>query len=180
MANELHSPVWAREDAFSSKPSSGLYGFINRRSIEIPAEDIDDLVKKINKTRTSVDLIWTPSHPSLQAPEEVPELRATLWKRRSHWAEVDLDNGKRMSLLFGAVMLWNLYAGYSNTNGELAKTLLSPSLGICGILLLIFGLIPVYEGWKTLRKGKPSGEEDWQAEAGCIGRDCLPLIFSSG
>ncbi|MEZ7956807.1 MAG: rhomboid family intramembrane serine protease [Rubritalea sp.] len=165
MANELHSPVWAKEDAFSSKPTSGLYGFMNRKSNEIPAEDIDDLVKKINKTRTSVDLIWTPSHPSLQVPEEVPELRAALWKRRSHWAEVDLDNGKRMCLLFGAVMLWNLYAGYSNTNGELAKILLSPSLGICGILLLIFGLIPLYEGWKTLRKGKPSGEEEWQAEA---------------
>ncbi|MFT5906481.1 MAG: membrane associated rhomboid family serine protease [Cryomorphaceae bacterium] len=168
MANELHAPVWAREDAFPHKPvsgASGVYGFVDRKGNEVSAESIDDLVAKINKTRSSVDLIWTPAQQSLQAPEEVPELRAALWKRRSHWAEGDLENGKRMSLLFGAVMLWYLYAGYRNTNGDLVRMLLSPPLGICGILLLIFGLLPLYEGWKTLRKGKPASEEEWLAEA---------------
>jgi len=168
MADELHAPVWAREDAFPHKPvsgASGIYGFVDTKGNEVSAESIDDLVAKINKTRSSVDLIWTPAQSSLQAPEEVPELRAALWKRRSHWAEGDLENGKRMCWLFGAVTLWYLYAGYRNTNGDLARTLLSPSLGISGILLLIFGLLPLYEGWKTLRKGKPSSEDDWQGEA---------------
>jgi membrane associated rhomboid family serine protease len=168
MPEELHEPVWTREDAFPSKPASGasgIYGFVDRRGKEISAESIDDLIAKINKTRSSVDLIWTPDQPSLQSPEEVPELRAVLWKRRSYWAEGDLANGKRMCWLFGTVMLWCFYAGYRNTNGDFARTLLSPTLGISGILLLIFGLLPLYEGWKTLRKGKPSSEEEWQAES---------------
>ena len=168
MANELHAPVWAREDAFPPKPvsgASGIYGFVDTKGDEVSADSIDDLVEKINKTKRSIDLIWTPDHDSLRAPEEVPELRNALWKRRSHWAEGDIDDGKRMCLIFGAVMLWYLYAGFRNSGGNYTQALLSPSLGISGILLLIFGLVPLYEGWKTLRKGKPANDEEWQAEA---------------
>ncbi|MGJ8655627.1 MAG: rhomboid family intramembrane serine protease [Akkermansiaceae bacterium] len=168
MADEQHAPVWAREEAFPQKPVSGassFYGFVDTKGNEVSAESIDELVEKINKTRSGVDLVWTPEKESLQAPEEVVELRDTLWKRRSHWAEGDFADGKRMCWLFGAVMLWYLYAGYRNTNGDIVKALLSPSLGISGILLLIFGLMPLYEGWKTLRKGKPGSDEEWQSEA---------------
>lgn len=167
MANEQHAPVWAREEAFPQKSVSGassLYGFVDTKGQAVSAESVDELVEKINKTRSGVDLVWTPDKESLQAPEEVEELRDTLWKRRSHWAENDLDDGKRMCWLFGAAMLWYLYAGFRNTNGDLLKALLSPSLGISGILLLIFGLMPFYEGWKTLKKGKPRNGEEWQSE----------------
>lgn len=165
MAKEQRAPVWAREDAFPPKPVSGAFGFLDTKSNEVAAESIDDLNTKINKTRSSVDLIWTPGKERLQAPEDLPELRDAIWKRRSHWAEIDLDNGKRMCWLFGAVTLYYLYVGYTNSGGHLARALLSPSLGISGILLLMFGLLPLYEGWKTLRKGKPSNDEEWQAEA---------------
>lgn len=168
MADEQNAPVWAREEAFPQKPVSGassLYGFVDTKGNEVSAESVEELVEKINKTRSGVDLVWTPHQESLQAPEEVVELRDTLWKRRSHWAQNDLVDGKRMCLLFGAVMLWYLYAGFRNSNGDFVKALLSPSLGISGILLLIFGLMPLYEGWKTLRKGKPASDVQWQSEA---------------
>lgn len=168
MTQEQNAPVWAREDAFPAKPVSGassFYGFVNSKGDQVSAESIDDLLEKINKTRSSVDVVWTPDHPRLQAPEEVPELRTILWKRRSHLAELDIENGKRMCLVFGAITLWILYASYRNTNGDITRMFLSPTLGICGILLLMFGLLPLYEGWKTLRKGKPSSEEEWLAEA---------------
>lgn len=175
MAQLQDAPVWSREEAFPTRPLSGdssFYGFVTVKGLKVTAESMDDLIEKINKTRSGVELVWTPAHPSLQVPEEVPELRAVLWKRRSHWARQDLENGKRMSLLFGVVILWYLYAGYRNTNGDFIKILLSPTLGISGILMLMFGLLPLYEGWKTLRKGKPVSDEEWQAESEESRFDC--------
>ena len=167
MANELHAPVWAREEAFPPKPVSGascLYGFLDGKGQEVSAEGVDDLIIKIGKAKNGVDLVWTPESERLQVPEEVADLRGALWRRRSHWAEGDLDDGKRMCMVFGVVMLWYLYSGYRNANGDFMQALLSPSLGISGILFLMFGLLPLYEGWKTLRKGKPSSDEEWQVE----------------
>jgi len=168
MATEQHAPVWARENAFPRKPESGasfLYGFVDVKGANHPAESLDELVEKVKESRTGVALVWTPDSETLQAPEVVPELRKILWKRRSDWARKDLDDGKRMCVVFGALLLWSLYAGFRNTGGDLAKIFLSPSLGITCILLLMFGFMPLYEGWKILKKGKPSNEGEWMAEA---------------
>ena len=167
MADQLDAPVWAREESLPPKPATGafsLYGYIDTKGKESAAESIDDLVDKVSKSRIGVDMVWTPEVEHLQAPEEVKELRDILWKRQSHWAQGDIADGKRMSLVFGVVMLWYLYAGYVNSKGDLMSVLLSPSLGISGILFLIFGLLPLYEGQKILRKGKPKSENDWQIE----------------
>lgn len=165
MTKEQHAPVWAREDTFPPKPHAGVFGFISTQGDEVPAESIDELCLKIEKTKCSIDLIWIPDNDKLMAPEEVPEIRDTLWKRRSIWAEEELVNGKRMCWILGVVTLWYLYAGYRNSGGDMGQALLSPTLGISGIMLMIFGLLPLYEGWKTLRKGKPHSAEEWQAEA---------------
>ncbi len=168
MTLQQNVPIWSRDDSFPARPTSasaGEFGFINSKGEQISAENMDDLVQKIGLSRNSVDLVWISDSPSLLAPEEVPELRSSLWKRRCKWAQEDQENGKRMCLLFGAVTLWYLYSSYRNTQGDLIKMLLSPTLGISGIMLLMFGLLPLYEGWKTLRKGKPSSEDEWIAEA---------------
>jgi len=99
----------------------------------------------------------------LIAAEEVVELRATLWKRRKNWASDDLADGKRMSVIFLVVLLYYLYNAYSRT-GDVMSALRLPTVGIAGILLLIFGLAPLYEGWKTLRKGSPKSEDEWASE----------------
>lgn len=167
MAKDEQAPVWARGDAFPEKPASGVfgvYGFVDAKGKETGADSFEDLSAKVERSRAGVDLIWTPDSETLMAPEELPELRGVLWKRRSDWARVDVENGKRMCLLFGAVILWYLYAGYRNNGGDMVRMFLSPSLGVSGVLLLMFGLLPLYEGWKTLRKGMPVSDSEWVSE----------------
>ena len=167
MAKEEHAPVWARVDALPEKPTSGafsLYGFVTSKG-EISAESIDELVEKVGKSKQGIDFVWSPESDRMQVPEEVPELRQVLWKRRRDWAESDLLDGKRVCWLFGAVLLWIFYASYQNSGGNFLKALQSPQLGVAGIMLLVLGLIPLYEGWKTLKKGEPDSDAEWQLEA---------------
>ena len=98
------------------------------------------------------------------APEEIPELQSKLWERRKSWAKGDLEDGKKLSLLFLVVLLWYTYSAYTKT-GDLMTALRLPTVGIAAILLLIFGLVPLYEGWKTLKKGSPKSTDDWRLEA---------------
>jgi len=168
MAKELHAPVWARDEAFPEKPTTGafsLYGFVDTKGQKVSAETLDELIEKVGKNKQSVDLVWSPGHDRMQVPEEIEELRKALWKRRSDWAKIDISDGKRMCWFFGAVLLWYLYAGFRNSGGSMLLALQSPQLGVVGIILLMFGLLPLYEGWKTLKKGKPKSEESWQSEA---------------
>lgn len=170
MPNNHQAPVWARPDAFPKKPSvdseSGafhLYGFIDGKGREHAFDTAKELQQGVAKCRDGVDLAWSPESDYLVAPEEVTELQPKLWERRKRWAEGDLEDGKRMGLLFLIVLLWYTYSAYSKT-GDLMLALRVPTVGIAAILLLMFGLVPLYEGWKTLRKGAPKTEDDWQSE----------------
>ena len=167
MADEIHAPVWAREEAFPEKPTSGafsLYGFVNSKGQKISAESLADLTEKISKSREGVSTVWSPENDRMQVPEEVQEIRSTLWKRRRDWAEGDISDGKRMCALFGVALLWSLFAGFQNRGGDIILALQSPQIGVVAIMLLILGLLPLYEGWKTLKKGEPKSEAEWQAE----------------
>jgi len=163
------APVWARPDAFPKKPSvvsdSGVfaYGYIDTKANQSGYDSVDELKAAVGKSRHGVELAWVPEHDELIAAEEVVELRATLWKRRKNWASDDLADGKRMSCIFLLVLLYYLYNAYTRT-GDVMSALRLPTVGIAGILLLMFGLVPLYEGWKTLRKGAPKSEDDWDAE----------------
>ncbi len=166
------APVWARSDVFPLKPSvssdSGAffaYGYIDGRGNQVGVESIDELVAKVGECDEGIDLVWSPDSEYLVAPEQVPELRQVLWQRRRKWALRDVEDGKRMSLVFAAITLWLVYAGYRNTGGNLMLALRGARVGIAAIFLLMFGLIPLYEGWKTLRKGEPHSEEEWLDEA---------------
>lgn len=168
MAKQQQAPVWAREEAFPEKPDAGafsLYGYTNVKGKKIPAESLDDLTQKIAKSKQSLDLVWTPESERMQVPEELGALRKVLWKRRKDWAEGDLANGKKMCLIFGLVMAWYLYAGFRNSGGNVLQALQAPQLGVAAVMLLMFGLLPLYEGWKTLKKGKPKSSDAWQERA---------------
>ena len=170
MPTHDQAPVWARPEAFPEKPSvesdSGAfycYGYIDSKGGEHGFETLELLADAVAKCRGSIGLVWGPESERLIAPEEITELRPKLWERRSTWAKGDFEDGKRMSILFFAVLLFYIYSAYSKTH-DLSSALLLPTVGIAAILLLIFGLVPLYEGWKTLRKGKPRGDQDWQSE----------------
>ncbi len=167
------APVWARPDAFPEKPSVNsnsdegaffVYGFIDTKGAEHGFDTVEALKSAIVKSRVGVDLAWSPESDRLLAPEEIPELQSKLWERRKSWAKNDLEDGKKLSLLFLVVLIYYIYSAYSKT-GDVMNALRLPTVGIAAILLLIFGLVPLYEGWKTLKKGAPKSSDDWLLEA---------------
>ncbi len=164
------APVWARSDAFPEKPSGSLetgafslYGFLDVKGNEVRTESASELCDKVGTSKHGIDMVWGPQSDYLIAPEEMVELRPKLWQRRSKWARGDLGNGKQICLVFGLMGLWSLFNAYRVT-GDVMTSLQNPTVGIIAILILIFGLMPIYEGWKVLRKGKFKKEEDWQGE----------------
>ncbi len=147
-------PVWARSDALPVKPSDASdsdFGFIDQKGVPQTASSVDDLAEKIGKSREGVDLVWTPDADRMQVPEEVPALYKVLRGRRKKFAERDISDGVRMGLVFGAALAWTLWAAWNN-GGKKIEALYSHQLtGLAALLLLIFGLLPLYEGWKTRR-----------------------------
>ena len=146
--------VWARSDAFPAKPSpsdGAEFGFFDSKGREHFAPDAEVLAAKVKASRDGIDLVWTPDNERLVVPESVSFLHKSLRARQRRGADRDISDGLRMSAVFGAVMLWTLYAAWTNSGGQI-KALYSQQLtGIAALLLLIFGLIPIYEGWKTRR-----------------------------
>lgn len=98
------------------------------------------------------------------APEELAVLRPVLLKRRSDWAHGDIADGKKLSLIMGGALAWAAYSSYANNRGDLAAVANSPTVAITAIMLLIFGLVPWYEGWKELRKSTSRTDDYWQKE----------------
>lgn len=168
---ETDVPVWARPEAFPPKPSAAdkpncEYGFIDLKGASHNASSANELAEKIAKSRAGVDLVWTPGFDRLVVPEQVPELHDSLRARRRKLAQRDVDDGKRMGLVFGVVLLWTLYAAWANpqTGGSL-KSLHSHQLtGLAAMLFFIFGFLPLYEGWKTKRQLARTKPEDMAAE----------------
>lgn len=146
--------VWARSDAFPAKPSpsnGAEFGFFDAKGREHFAADAEDLAEKIKLSRDGIDLVWTPDEDRQVVPESVPFLHKALRVRQRRGADRDVSDGLRMSAVFGAVMLWTIYAAWTNSGGQI-KALYSQQLtGVAALLLLIFGIIPLYEGWKTRR-----------------------------
>lgn len=145
-------PAWARDDAFPLKPDTAEYGVIDAKGAVHHAADARDLAEKVGGLRSGVDLVWTPEHPRLVVPEAVPALRQVLRQRQAKFADQDARDGQRMSLVFGAAVLWTGYAAWSNYGRNWHALYSSQLTGLAALLLLMFGLLPLYESWKTRRK----------------------------
>ncbi len=146
--------VWARFDAFPAKPSpsdGAEFGFFDAKGREHFAADADALAEKIKASRDGIDLVWTPDGDRLMVPEAVSFLHKALRARQRKGADRDVSDGLRMSAVFGAVMIWTLYAAWTNSGGKIEALYSQQLTGIAALLLLIFGFLPVYEGWKTRR-----------------------------
>jgi membrane associated rhomboid family serine protease len=155
---EQQAPVWARPEVFPAKPATGVFGFQDTKGKRHSAESLEGLSQIIEKSRHGVDLAWSPASDYMVAPEEVVGLRKVLVRRRAVWARSDIRNGRRLSLVMGVATLWAVFAAYQNTQGDWRAVLNAPTVAITSIMLLIFGIVPLYEGWKELRKvGKRDG-----------------------
>ncbi|SHK00228.1 Membrane associated serine protease, rhomboid family [Rubritalea squalenifaciens DSM 18772] len=166
MQDSQDAPVWAQSESFPAKPDTGVFGFVDVKGNASPCENLDDLSKAIESSKLGIEYVWTPEHVHLLVPEELDELRPVLVKRQQSWARQDIQDGQRMTVLFGAVLVWAGYSAFTNGHGHWRAVWENPTLGISAILLLIFGLIPWYEGWKVLRKKPGSDPEYWSKEIG--------------
>ena len=149
---ETEVPVWARSGAFPAKPAQQAdFGFIDTKGNVHSAQDESDLASKVKHSARGVDLVWTPDSDCLLVPEEIPALHSPLRVRFSKQAEQDISDGKRMGLVLGAMTLWTLYAAWKNSGGQLAALYSHQLTGLASMLLLFFGILPLYEGFKMKR-----------------------------
>ena len=93
-------------------------------------------------------------------PEAVPGLLKQLRKRFVDLAQEDFSDSRRNSLVFGGLFLWALYAAYRNQVAFHE----SQNLGLAGLLLLMMGLLPLYEAWKSRRSGRALNAENLREE----------------
>ena len=145
-------PVWARSDALPVKSSEAdAYGFLNQKGVEHGADSLASLVEAGEKSRDGIKLVWTPESEHMVVPEEVPELRKILRDRWARFAARDIQDGLRLGAVFGLMLAWTLYVAWHN-GGKNLEALYSHQLsGLAALLLFIFGLLPLYEGWKMRR-----------------------------
>lgn len=164
MSTQQQAPEWARPEAFPAKPATGVFGFQDTKGKRHSAESLVELSQTIGKSKLGVDLAWSPASDNMVAPEEVVGLRKVLVGRRAVWARNDISDGRRMSLVMGVATLWASYAAYQNSQGDWRAVLNAPTVAVTAIMLLIFGLVPLYEGWKELRKAGKRDELFWDKE----------------
>ena len=149
---ETEVPVWARPGAFPAKPAQQAdFGFIDTKGNVHSAQDESDLASKVKHSPRGVDLVWTPDSDCLLVPEEILALHSPLRLRSSRQAEQDIGDGKRMGLVFGTMTLWTLYAAWKNSGGQVAALYSHQLTGLASMLLLFFGILPLYEGFKMKR-----------------------------
>lgn len=97
---------------------------------------------------SSVDLVWTPDHPRMVVPEEIPPLFHALFAARRRCAAADLDHAKGQLKLFGfGVLAMLAYTFYKDQ-----RILSSTNVGMALMLFLMFALIPWYQAWKRNRE----------------------------
>jgi membrane associated rhomboid family serine protease len=116
-----------------------------------------------------IDLIWSPSHPRMQLPEELDGMASAVRAARDHWTREDLTEASdRLRWASGLLFLINAYAFYSGFRyfsqafgrhdlvlllGYAAKTMLfSTATGLSLLAFLIFALIPWYQARKRRRE----------------------------
>ena len=136
---------------------TSAYGSLSRKDERIEFDSFEALQAHVSSSRQSVLAVWTPDHERMVPPEALPGLLEALRKRFVDLAEADRADARRNSLIFGGLLLWALYAAASNR--ILPQD--SQNVGLAGLLLLVMGLIPLYEAWKSQRSG-------WALSAGSL------------
>lgn len=151
---EVDIPVWARASSFPLKPQAKdtqPYGYVDSKGHYHQVATAKLLIQAIEKAQRAIDLVWTPDSDRLAVPEQIELAHAPLRRRAKKTAELDLSNGLRITVLSGFVFLWVAYSAWSRGGAELSAIYRSQLVGLVSLFMLIFGLIPLYRGWKSKR-----------------------------
>ena len=150
MSDSLERPAWAAPEVFPVKPATAPLGALSKKAVRTEFDSFEALEAHLGSSRQSVVAVWTPEAGRMVPPEAVVGLLEPLRKRFVDLAQGDFANARRNSMIFGGLLLWAVvYAAFS-------KKVLpqdSQNVGLAGLLLLVLGLIPLYEAWKSRRSG---------------------------
>jgi len=164
---ELDVPIWARLDAFPLSPEG--WGWQDHKARPHVCESLATLTDAISKDLNgTVTLAWTPDHPHMVLPEEIPGAADAVMTARKRRAWADFEDAKNKLRLLGGVMgLYSLYLFYqawvkTPPMTETWERLLfssrdvirSGTMGIMLLVSLIFGFIPWYQSRKRTRELK--------------------------
>lgn len=165
-------PVWARQEAFPQSPPG--WGWVDPKSGRHPCDSAQALITAIRDDRDArVVLTWTPEHPHMIVPEEVPGAADAVLAARKRFAADDLldsrDKLRWFGFLLGGLAVYMLYQGWTHAPGNadaagrlgfaMRAIATSMSMGITLLMFLIFAFIPWYQARKHLREF-----DHWTAE----------------
>ena len=130
---------WESAEAFPERPAGAEYGYATGPGRLKPCTR-EELVRRCSRDEVpGIQLVWTPDHPRLVPPEQVPFLfdavKARAFRRARATAAVALLN----SLMWGLLYLTTRAGGLAQ-----ARFLLLP--------LLMLGLLPLAQGLYILWK----------------------------
>lgn len=129
------------------KPADSPYGAVTGKGEHVEFATPEALQHHVAEGRGVVLAVWTPEEGRTVPPEAVPELLEPLRRRLADVASADRVHARRSVVIFGILVLWGVAAALARGIPPLE----SQSVGLAGLLLLVFGLIPYYEAWKTGR-----------------------------
>lgn len=156
-------PVWARPSAFPEAP--GGWGWIDPKGASHPCASPEALTEVVATDDTGiVDLVWTPEHPRMRLPGEVPALHHAILTSRSKWVRADLDDYTsrlwRGLSIFAAVFGWIFFGKFKSLAAvssvgfterlllSIKQTLNHNVVEIGFLLLVMFVIIPWYQAKK--------------------------------
>ncbi len=160
---DLTIPVWQREQLFPAKPDSAPYGYITHKKASVEHFTLKEFQQGVLNERDGITAVWTPTDPNCVLLEEVPELLEVLKSRTQRLTSEDLQSDKRTLFIFGSV--FSIYLVISIINRGVLFYHDNTTLGIMTIMLVLFGLKPVYESWKALQAAKALNQQKLTSEA---------------
>jgi len=144
---------WAREKVFPKKPDTGDYGVVDEKRAGRSFESLEKLQAYLEAGKGRLAWVWVPEFPRLVAPEEVPELLASLRKRRLIFAAEDAEEARRTLPFSGLALLYALFLYGSGGR----------AFGLAGLDLLVLAVFAFlyFTGrpWWEARKGRVAAEK---------------------
>jgi membrane associated rhomboid family serine protease len=160
VAEKNDLPAWALAEVFPAKPATSAFGALSRKGGQTEFETFESLSAHVRSSRESVQAVWTPETEGMVPPEAVGDLLEPLRRRFVDLAEADASDARRNTLLFSLLVLWALYASLANKQMPTEAV----EVGLAGMLLVMMGLIPWYDAWKSRKQAWELNEESLAGE----------------
>lgn len=149
--DERDLAAWERPGVFSPRPSSAELGYIAHDDKVIEVDSREEIAEAlIGRGKGSVAQVFTAKGDYCRPPEDYPWLGAAILRRQQLIAAHISDNAKRNAVIFGAIFAFSLFSRLRD-GLTLEAAFNDQFMIMSGLLLAMFGLLPLYEAWKFRR-----------------------------